>query len=354
MANWYTSREDIKRAITIVGVDNNPRIDRTIEAVSLRIEHWTRRFFIPKTETRLYRWPNPNGRGWILWLDQGLISLTTLQTKAQDSSPTTIAAADYFLEPANLGPPFDRIEIDLSSTSAFASGNTPQQSISVLGSWGYKADAKSVGTVASGLSSSSSAVSMVCSDSSLLTGVSVGETLLIESEQIFVSQKVNAALASIKIDGALTKDQSEVSVTVDTGHGINDGEVILVDSERMYVESSTATVLTVKRAYDGSVLAVHSDNADVQTYRTLTIERGVNGTTAATHANATAVSKYEPPFAISQLCIAEVVADLSQEGAAWGRVVGAGDGAGELSGRELANLRKTVVDEYVRMRVGVV
>ena len=74
---------------------------------------------------------------------------------------TAHAMRDFFLEDNNLGPPYYRIEIDLSSTSSFESGDTPQRSISVLGRWGYEEDTESVGTVASGLSSGTTATTMV-------------------------------------------------------------------------------------------------------------------------------------------------------------------------------------------------
>ena len=348
MANWYCTREQLKRFGGVNGADEDAQVDHIIEARSREIDRATRRFFIPRTETRLFRWPpRQTSRATVLWLDQDLISVTTLQTKAQDSSPTTIAAADFFLEPNNLGPPFNRIEIDLSSTAAFESGDTPQRSISVLGSWGFSNDTKSAGTVASGLASSSSAVSMVSSDSSL---IGVGNTLLIESEQIFVSAKAFAALDSILIDGALTKSKSEVSVTVDTGHGIADGEIIMVDSEQMLVESSTATVLTVTRAYNGSVLAAHSNDTAVQIARTLTIERGINGTTAVTHSNATVIYVYEPPFDIVDLCIAESLAFHAQHGAKWGRTVGPGEGGFEFKTRALGDIRNKVIAQYKKLR----
>ena len=110
MANWYTTLESVKRAGNIYGTSKDAQLGRIIESVSRQIDNTTRRFFIPKTETRLYRWsPEQPSRSYILWLDQGLISVTTLQTKAQDSSPTTVSSSDYFLEPNNDGPPYNRI-----------------------------------------------------------------------------------------------------------------------------------------------------------------------------------------------------------------------------------------------------
>ena len=349
MANLYAGRRAIKRAAHINGVDRDSMIDRIIEAESRRIDRRTRRFFIPKTETRLYRWPQDQTMpGDVLWLDQDLISLTTLKTKAQNSSPTTIAAADYFLEPNNTGPPYNRIEIDQSSTSAFEGGDTPQRSISVLGSWGYSDDTKSTGTVSSGLSSDATATTMVCSDSSL---IDVGDTLLIESEQIFVSEVASAALGSILLDDAsVTKDLAGVTITVDGSHGLNAGEVILIDSEKMYISSIATNDLTVIRAYDGSLVATHSDNTAIHAFRTLTIERAVNGTTGATHADATAISVYEPPFDIRNLCMAETLAAYQQEQAGFSGDIGTGEGAAEFDGTGLSGLRKDVLGYYRRRR----
>ncbi len=352
MGNWYCSREAVKTAAKITDTDRHVQIDRLIEGESRRIERATRRIYIPKAQTRLYRWPLPgNEVSNVLWLDFDLLSITTLQSKAQDSTPTTIASSDYFLEPQAYGPPYDRIEIDLSSSAAFEGGDTPQRSISVAGSWGYGNDTRSVGTIASGLDSSASATSMVCSNASL---IDVGDTLLVESEQVFVSDRAFAALDSILIDGALTANKAEVTVTVDGSHGILAGEIIMVDSEQMFVVSVATNDLTVIRAYNDSTLAAHSNNAAVQINRTLTIERGANGTTAATHADATAISKYEPPFDINELCIASAVAAVHQDSAGWGREIGTGEGARELTGRSLTELRKDVVGRFMRERTGAI
>ena len=120
MANFYCTRDAVKLAGSLNGASFDARIDRIIEGVSRRTERTTRRFYIPQTLTRLYRWPPPDFFSpSILYLDADLLSVTTLQAKAQDSSPMTISSSDYFLEPNNLGPPYSSIEIDLSSTSAF-------------------------------------------------------------------------------------------------------------------------------------------------------------------------------------------------------------------------------------------
>ena len=350
MPNWYATREAVKRAVRSNGNENDEAIDRLIEAASRDIDNATHRWFIPKTQTRLFRWPGRYGLGDTLWLDTDLISVTTLQTKAQDSSPTTIASSDFFLEPNNFAPPYNRIEIDISSSAAFESGDTSQRSISVAGSWGFSNDTVSVGTVSSGLASDATATEFVCSTGSLTSGINVGDTLLIESEQLFVTEKTAAALASILLNGALTADKSE-NLTVDGGtHGISAGEIVRVDSEEMFVRAMTATTLTVERAYNGTTLASHSDDAAVHIFRTLTATRGVNGTTGAVHANSTAISAYRAPAPIRELTMALTIAAYTQEAAAWGRAIGAGDAAVEMTGREISALTQRITDQYLRPR----
>lgn len=351
MANWYCSREQVKSALGIMGLQHDAAVDLAIEGASRRIDLATRRIFIPKTQTRTYPWPpRQSSLGYVLWLDFDLLSLTTLQTKAQNTTPITIVAADYFLEPANFAPPYDRIEIDQSSSAVLEGGDTPQRSISVLGSWGYTNDTRSTGTIDDTGGIDATETTLIVSDASL---IDVGDTLLIQSEQIFVSNRDFAALGTILLNGALTADVTN-NVTADPSHGIKAGEVIRVDTEQMLVLYVSTNTLTVIRAYNGSTLAAHTDNTAIHINRTLTIERAVNGTTGATHANATAISKYEVPFDISQWCRAEAIAAYTQEGAGWGRIIGQGEGAREFDGRDLTSLRKSMTAQYQRVRMAVV
>ena len=348
MPNWYVSLEAAKKAVQANGVDKHAQLARIIEAASRQVDKHTHRRYIPETQTRVYRWPRRNNAPDLLWLDADLLSVTSLKSEAQNSSPTTIAAADYFLEPANYGPPYNRIEIDLSSSAAFQAGDTPQRSIEVVGSWGYGNTTKGAGTVSSGLASDAAATSMVGSGGDL---IDVGDPLLIQSEQLFVSDRSFAALGTILVnDTGITADKADVSITVDAAHGVRAGEVIRLESEQMYVESVSGNVLTVIRAYNGTVLVSHADNTAVHINRTFTVERAVNGTTAATHADATAVSKYVPPVDITGLCLAEAVAAYHQENSGWARQVGAGENQAEFSGRDLQRLRKEVRESYCRHR----
>jgi hypothetical protein len=358
MANWYLSRERFKSAASISGGQFNDAVDRVIEASSRDVDRWTRRHFIPKTQTRLYRYPQGRpGIATVLWVDQDLLSVSTLQTQAQNATPTTISSSDYFLEPVNPEPDgntrYNRIEIDESSTAAFESGDTRQRSISVAGSWGWGNDTETAGTVDDSGGISSSDTALIISDSSK---VEVGDTLLIDSEQIFVSGRNFAAKGSVLLNmgSNLAAVNSTVTVTLDSSHGIVAGEVIRIGSEQMFVISVSTNDLTVIRAFDGSVLAAHNDDAAIHVNRTLTIERGLNGTTAASHSDSATITRYRPDADVARWALAEALATWHQEHSGWGRSIGTGDNATELTGREITQMRQSMVSYYRKTREAVI
>lgn len=344
---WYCTREQVKRAVAVEGPNLDALIDSYIEAASEEIERLTDRRFIPLTATKSYPWPQRGGRGYILFLDEDLLAVTSLTKDGVDL--TAIAAGDYFLEPTTLGPPYTHIEIDLASSAFFSAKDTHQRAIAVTGRWSYQEVTKAAGTVASGLSGSASATSAVCSDASK---IGVGDALLIESEQLFVSEKTPADTTA-NTAGALTAVKNETTVPVNTGSLVKAGEVILIDSERMYVESVSGNNLTVIRGYDGSTLAAHANPSDVYAYRTLTLVRGVSGTTAATHADATAIAIYTPPGDINRLCRALAIANRQQDRGGWTGQIG-GEAGIETTMRGLRALQDQVRNHYRRRAVAAV
>ena len=357
MANRYANREAIKAAGNIMGTADDQRIDDAGAAASANIERITRRSFIPRTETRTYRYPERFVRtgsgGMMLWLDQDLLSVDTLKTQAQDSSPTTIASSDYFLEPNNPGVDglqrFNRVEIDTSSSAALASGATPQRSIEIVGDWGWwKKTTTLKATAAEAIDISETDI-----DVDRVDQVAPGDMILIDSEQMVVQDWTwIAPTSAVLLDGALTKTKNQVAITVDTGHGIVAGELIMVDAEQMLVLSLTgATTLNVVRDAQGSVLAAHDNNTALQVRRRLTVERGANGSTAATHNTASAIARYDVPGDIHEWAVAEALVAFAQGGAQYGRVIGSGDAGSEASGRSVTTMRKEIGARYRRARI---
>lgn len=343
---WYVSREATKAAVNIVGAEVDALIDSYIESASEAVENLLGRRFIPLTATKLYPWPQYAGNSLIVYLDEDLLAVTELLAKAQDTTPTEIVAADYFKEPVN-NPPYQRIEIDRSSSAAFEAGDTSQRSISVAGRWGYSEDTKAAGTLVSGTAASTTATALAWSDASL---VDVGDTLLVESEQMFVSGKTLLDTAT-NTNGVLTANVAETSVTVVDGTAIKAGEVITINSERMLVESIAGNVATVRREYDGSVLAAHDDAQDIYAPRTLTVVRAVNGTTGAVHANTTAATKYAPPADVVNYVRAVAINNHKQGSSGWVGQIGGGEGTVEtrMAMFGLTKMRDELISAYGRV-----
>lgn len=340
MGVWYCSREDVKAALDAkLTARSDAQIDRIIEQSSRFVEGLTHRKFYPLTTTIYKDWPNfQYARPWRVWLDQHqLVSISSLT-----SGGTTIAATDYFLRPDD-GPPYSHIEIDLDSSAAFGGGSTHQRDITIVGVAYWPEVPLATGTLGEDLTSGETDVDV--SDSSL---IGVGDIIRIDTERMTVTGKTMLDTAvDIDAGDSLTASPADVSITVSGSSGAPVvGEVILIDSERMLVVDRASLVLTVKRAWDGTVLATHSASASIYAPRTLTVERGALGTTAAAHSTSAAITKHVSPA--RTLCVAETVNTYLQETSGYAREVGSGENAREASGRGLKDMRDQFVTTYGR------
>lgn len=341
MPVWYCTREDVKRALDVAETArNDAQVDRAIESGARTAEGLLHRRFYPELATRYFDWPNhQHARPWRLWLDQHeLVSVTTLV-----AGGVTIPSSDYFLEPANDGPPFTHVEINLATASAFKAGTTHQRAIAITGVWcGCLAEDAPAGALA-GAVGSTSATTLSVTDASL---VGVGTIIKVDSERMLVTGR--AMLATGQTSSALTASSADVAITGITAGTVKLGEVILVDSERMLVIDVAGTTLTVRRAWDGSALAAHSGGAGIFAPRTLTVTRGALGTTAATHLDAAPVTKHLVPALVRDLNVAEAINQLQQETSGYARVIGEGENAREGTGRSLFDLRRDTQAAYGR------
>lgn len=341
MGIWYATLEDVKRALDVAETArSNGQVSRVIDSASRSVEGLLKRRFYPQTGTRTKDWPNHQyARAWRLWLDKDeLVSVSTLV-----AGGVTVPAADYFLEPANDGPPFTHIEIDLDSSSAFAAAGTHQRAISITGVFGHSADEDPAGALAAAIGTTT-ATTINVTDSE---AIGVGDIIKIDNERMIVTGKSMLDTAQ-NIGGNLTAAVNDVTVAVTTGSAYHVDETILVDSERMLIVDIAGNNLTVKRAWDGSVLAAHTAPADIYAPRTLTVTRGAVGTTAATHADATAITRHAVPSLVRDLTIAEAISTLQQETAGYARTAGSGDSEILVGGRGLADIRAQAKAAYGR------
>lgn len=362
MPNWYARRETVQALVERSSTARNASIDEAIEGASRSVDAMLGNrdgAFIPRSMTRQYPWPQDmdperqlsvplhQRRRWQLALDEWLISVNANGLTTQNGAITFPDAA-ILLEPVNEGPPYLRIEADLSSTDAnadFEADTTYQRAIRVAGSWGFAATTASAGAVVS--LTSTTGTSLVVTDGSL---IGVGDTLLIESEQLFVSDRTDAALpASITLSGAFGSAQSTTTLTL-SGAPTNPlvvGEMVRIGSERMLVTSvNSSTSVEVRRAVDGTTLASHSNGAAIYVFRTFTVTRGENGTTAATHSAATAISRYVVPADIRQLTEAMAIASDTLASGGWTGRTGSGESSRNISGETIEVLRTRVMRNH--------
>ncbi|QIP87633.1 hypothetical protein GLX30_30435 [Streptomyces sp. Tu 2975] len=342
---WYATREDVKGALDFKETARvNRQVDRAIEAASRDVEKLCHRTFYPVAATRYFNWPNAQtARPWRLWLDQNeLISLTTL-TAGGD----TIADTDFFLEPNQYGPPYNRIEIDLDSNAAFSSGDTHQRSIAITGLYGYRDDETTVGTLAEALDASETTVGV---DGDTSAEVGVGSVLRVDSERMIVTARAMLDTGQNLGGAGLTIQNSAVTVTVADASGFAVDEVILIDAERMRIEDIAGNNLIVKRAWDGSTIAAHTAGADIYAPRTLSVRRAALGTTAATHASGTSIQRWNPPGDVRTLVIGQAISTLTNEQAGYSRVKRSGESTGERARdtSALASLRQATYDAVGR------
>lgn len=344
MGIWYATREDVMRAVDSKETARNAgQLDRGLEAASRSIDALCHRTFYPQVATKSFDWPNAQSAApWRLWLDANeLISVS-----AVSSGGTTISTADVLLEPSAYGPPYNRLELDLSSSAAFGGGDTHQRDITITGLYGYRDDESTVGTIAEALDTSETGIDVNAATSA---AVGVGSLLRVDSERMQVTGRSQLDTGQ-NLGSNLDAKASTVTVPVADGTQFAAGEVILIDAERMLIVDIAGTNLIVKRGWDGSVLAAHTTGADIYAPRTLSVRRGALGTTAATHSLAATVNRWDPPGPVQTLAIAETLNMLGLEQASYSVVLRAGETGGERTRdqRGLQALRNQVYDAYGR------
>jgi hypothetical protein len=339
---WYATREQAMNALDFTeSARTRIRVDRALASATDIVRGQLKRDFWPVQATRYWPWPVPGRTStWRLWLDQDeLISLDTLV-----SGGTTIATGDYLLEPANDGPPYDRIEINLGSDASFESGPlTDQRSIAATGLFGYTDDAADAGTIAEALDDVETGVDV--SDSA---SIGVGDLIKVDNERMVVTGKQLLDTGQTVATGGIDNQRGTTALPVSSGAAFTVDEQIVVDSERMRIADIAGNTLVVERAVNGSVIAAHTATTAVYAYRTLTVTRGVLGTDPAAHNNGSAISRWVPPALVTSYCLAEALNIIEQDPTGWARMAGSGDHQRVMSGATIDRLAKLAKAQHGR------
>lgn len=324
----YATREMLKRALDIgETARNNNNIDRALESSARVVDGKCHRIFYPHIATKYFDWPNlQDALSWRLWLDEcELISATTVS-----SGGTAIPSTNYNLEPNRTGPPYNRLEINIGTSSSFGGGDTHQRDISITGLWGYSNEETSLGITAEALDSSETGIDV---PGAVSAEVGVGSILRIDSERVIVSNRVSLDTGQNLGGAGLTNNKNDVTVAVSDGTQFAVDELITIDAERMLIVDITGNNLTVIRAYDGTTMAAHTAPADIYAPRTLTVTRGALGTTAAAHSSGATVYRWNAPAGIQLLNLAEAIHTLMQEQTGWFRTMSASSNFGGTARR---------------------
>jgi hypothetical protein len=335
----YVTREEVKAALDVSSAAYaDARVDRACESASRAVEGCLHRRYFPQAGTRYFPWPSADmSTPWRLWLDADEL----VSASAVVSAGTAVPPTDYYLEPVNTGPPYVAIEINLGRSSAFGGGSTGQRSIAITGVYGYTADETPGGATAEALDASETGVDVTDS-----AAAGVGALIRVDSERMLVTGKAMLTTGQT-LQAALAASVAGTAVSVSTGAGFAVGETILLDSERMLVQDIAGNTLTVKRAYDGTVLASHTGST-IYAPRTLTVTRGAVGTAAATHLTAAPVLIHAPPPLVRDLALAYALNQLLQEQSGYARVAGSGDHQREYTGRGLRDIEDDARARYGR------
>ncbi|WNI19169.1 hypothetical protein [Actinacidiphila sp. ITFR-21] len=334
---WFATREDVRSALgSASSARDDAQIDRAIESASRDAESLCQRDFQPVLDTRYFDWPSEQTpRSWRLWLDRNeLISAILIQ-----SAGVEIPDTDYYLEPTNSGPPYNRVETRLDRPSAWDSGDTHQHAASILGWYGHSDVQTPAGTLAVGVDATATEVTVADP-----TAVGVGDLLSAGAERMTVTGRALASTGQT-LQAPLGAQKNDVLVQVADVTAFHPGEVLTLGAERMRVRDITDALL-VERAYDGTQLDSHTSET-IWAPRRLTVTRGAAGTTATSHSDAAALSRWVAPGLLRTLTIADAICTLLSEQAGYARTVRAQ--AGTSGTRSVAAV--TVERDSLRQQV---
>jgi hypothetical protein len=337
----YVTRDALKKALDVKATArSDDDVDRAIQAASRAVEGQLNRRFYPIDATKYFAWPNYQyAAPWRLWLDAWELAGPATQVT---SGGVTIPLNQCFFEPINYGPPYTSLELNRAGNAAFGNGPTPQRDIAITGPFGYNLDSAPAGTLAAAVSSTTGTTVTVANSAA----AGVGDVVFIGTERMLLADKATVTTGQTQ-QGSLTNASNDQTVGVSDGTKYAVGEVVVLDAESMLVIGTAPASLTVKRAWDGSTIAVHSA-APIYATRSWTVTRGAFGTTATTHLIGAAISRYTPPSLITQYALAEAENNLLQGISGYARTVGAADNLRPVSGQALADIRKQAVNAYAR------
>lgn len=345
---WYCTRESVKAALDEAETArSNDQVDAAIAAGAVDVNTLCSlppyATLAPTLATYYFDWPSRRNRqpSWRLRFDGRLLLSAT--SVAVDNGATVLDPSTYNLEPANWGPPYRYLETKLNGAGALSAGGTHQRAVVIAGLWGAGNDRVQVGTLSSGLAASTSATASLAWTTAR---IGVGTVLFIDDEAMIISERNFTSSGQVLGGSGLAAASSAVQVAVTDGTGFAVEEIISIGGERMRVVDIIGNTLTVKRAWDGSQLAAHSNGDSISALTGVELTRAQLGATLAAHSSSAAVYAWRPPDMLATLNRAYALNTLLQERSGYARVAGTGENAREFTGRGIAALEADVRQAY--------
>lgn len=309
-----------------------------IGAATRSVEGFLHRRFYPEQRTILVDWPNySSAPTWEIDLgDNELISVSQVLSGGTNiTSDVILRRGDDKAEP-----PYSSIQVNLSSSSAFTSGTTFQQAISIAGLFSGDRDTSTsvAGAVLSG-AINSGVTTLVLNPSSGYYTPGIGSLILLDTERILLIDRRMSAVSGQTTGGSIAALQATKTIAVTSGAAFADSETILIDAERMRIDDIAGNNLIVTRAWDGTALAAHTSGTAIYGLRTFVVQRGVLGSTAASHSDAASAYVHEYPPMVNELTIAESVVLLEQNANGYARTIGSGPNQREAASKGLEDVR---------------
>ena len=188
--NSYVTLDTLKGtgALNIAGTAYDTRLLSLIENVSRQVDRECNRFFFFEIGTRFF-----DGDGGTELFIPDLIAIDTLKedTNNDGTLETSLAAADYILEPYNARPtnqngrPYTRIRVSPKTGGTQDVFQKDIKNYEISGTWGFRQVTKNStqnGTLADGTTGT-----LVFDGGTI--NIEVGQTLLIDSEQLYIKSK---------------------------------------------------------------------------------------------------------------------------------------------------------------------
>lgn len=188
----YLSVDALKPYLNDTTDRNNAEYRRALEGVSQEIDDWLDRTFQPYTATQYYTAEDAH----CMMVDD-LLSVTSvkLDLSADRTYATTMTSTNYDLAPYNAvqrEQPYTIVETRPSGQYHFP---TVSRGVEIVGTWGYWSRTKTLPvTVSTATAISTSSTAFTASSPGQ---IAVGQTVLIDSEQCYVTS-VNGSICSIE------------------------------------------------------------------------------------------------------------------------------------------------------------